>query len=512
MTRSNALAGIVLLAVLGGAVFTQEPAAPSKGKDGKGPAAKKAAPPKKPPVHKVEKKPFRIELTVKGVLEGEAAAEIAYRPYPFVIPPPSQGALTIRQIAEHGSTVRKGDVLVAFDTRKLAKVLGDTAADLKGVEAALKVAEEELPLFEKSVPVELEEAERAHKRAAEDLKYFLEVDRPERKKRADFLVRTEGFFLEYAKEELRQLEKMYKANDLTEETEEIILRRQRHMVETAAFFLRMAEIQRDYVLKVSLPRQEKDLRQGLVKHALQLEKARKTLAPQADQKRLALSRMRRDRDQKTDRLAKFRAERDALTIRAPADGVVYHGKFHQGHWDLSAGQESKLAVDGTVQPGEVFLTVVKTRPLVLRLQVAEKDVHLLKPGLAGKVKVLFRPDLKLPARVTKVSPLPATPGKYEAAVALDAGAGGAELMPGMGCSVKFVPYANKDALAVPSGCVVEEDDKSFVVVVHKDGKKERREVTPGRASGGRTEVVSGLREGEEVLLEPADKSAKGGDQ
>ena len=98
MTRTTVVAGIVLLAVLGGAVFTQEPLPSKKGKPGKGPAADP-----KPAVHKVEKKPFRIELTVKGILEGEETAEIAYRPHPVANPTLAQGPLTIRKIAEHGS-------------------------------------------------------------------------------------------------------------------------------------------------------------------------------------------------------------------------------------------------------------------------------------------------------------------------------------------------------------------------------------------------------------------------
>jgi multidrug efflux pump subunit AcrA (membrane-fusion protein) len=506
MTGTKVVAGAALLAVLAGVVFTQEPAPPKKDKPATSPAKKEAPPSAKPAVHKVEKKPFRIELTLKGILEPGEAAEVAYRQHPFVNPPPSQGPVTIRKIAEHGSKVQKGDVLAVFDTRKLDEVIQDLESELKVSEAGIKVAEEDLPLFQKSVPVELDAAERGHKRAQEDLKYFLEVGRPEAEKEIDYLVKVAAFRLEYAKEELRQLEKMYKANDLTEDTEQIILRRQRQMVEMAAYWLRSMEIERSYVLKVTLPRRDRDLRDGLVKQTQLLEKARNTLAPQAVQKRESLARMRHDRAKLLTRLETLRGERDALTVRAPIDGIVYHGKFHKGQWSLSGGEESKLAVDGTVSPGDVFLTVVKARPLAVRLTVGEKDVYLLKPGLEGKAKVLYNPDRKLTARVTGVSPIPVVPGKYEAVVSLDAVGDGPELMPGMGCSVKFVPYSRKDALAVPAGAVEEEDDRHFVTVFHKGGKKEKREVTTGRSHGGQTEILTGLRVGEEVLLTPADKT------
>ena len=71
-----------------------------------------------------------------------------------------------------------------------------------------------------------------------------------------FSVKSAVEYLEYAKEELRQLEKMYRSKDLTEETEEIILRRTRFQVESSEVQLKEAELRRDVTLKVELPRRE----------------------------------------------------------------------------------------------------------------------------------------------------------------------------------------------------------------------------------------------------------------
>ena len=49
------------------------------------------------------------------------------------------------------------------------------------------------------------------------------------------------------------------------------------------------------------------------------------------------------------------------------------------------------------------MTIVKPGPLVVRSQIEEKDVYLVKAGLTGKAKMVFTPDRKLPAKVTKVS-------------------------------------------------------------------------------------------------------------
>ena len=139
---------------------------------------------------------------------------------------------------------------------------------------ALKQAAEELPLLEKSLPVDLAAAERSKTQVDEDLKKFLDIDRSQSERNAQFAVKRSTEYLEYSKEELRQLEKMYRSKDLTEETEEIIFRRQRFQVETSEFFLKEAELHRDQVLKIDLPRQEQRMRENAVKQAIDLEKAR----------------------------------------------------------------------------------------------------------------------------------------------------------------------------------------------------------------------------------------------
>src|SRR5262249_14105894 len=161
--------------------------------------------------------------------------------------------------------------------------------------------------------------------------------------------------------------------------------------------------------------------------------------------------------------------RDALTVHSPIDGVVFHGKFHKGQWSRSA-LDSKLVPNENVPADEVFLTVVKARPLLVHVTVDEKDVYLVKPGLKGTARLPFNPDRKLPARVTKVAAVPAAPGKFDAQLALDLGPDDANLAPGMACTVKFVPYSKKDAITVPTESIQEEDDKSFVYVAGRDNK------------------------------------------
>ncbi|MCS7047165.1 MAG: hypothetical protein NZO58_12475, partial [Gemmataceae bacterium] len=71
-------------------------------------------PGKKSATHKVEKKPFKIEVVVKSVLEPAITKPIIHRPELLQNVPYSPGPMTIRTMVEHGAVVRSGDILATF--------------------------------------------------------------------------------------------------------------------------------------------------------------------------------------------------------------------------------------------------------------------------------------------------------------------------------------------------------------------------------------------------------------
>ncbi len=193
----------------------------------------------KPATAKVERGPFVVEVTLPGVFEAQRAIEVSIRPRVWASP------LVVERAIELGAPVKRGDVLVEFDREKIDKAIDDAEVENTLAEMALKQAGEELPILEKGLPVDLAAAERSKTQADEDLKRFLQTDRPQAERNAQFTVKRSKEFLEYSREELHQLEKMYRSKDLTEETEEIILRRQRFQVESSEFNLQQAELQRE---------------------------------------------------------------------------------------------------------------------------------------------------------------------------------------------------------------------------------------------------------------------------
>lgn len=479
---------------------TDKQAEPAKAEAAK-PEAKKpeAEKPAKaePATETVKKSPLRIRIMLRGSFEAQAMHEIAVRLKEWK-------SLEVVKAVPHGARVKKGDLLVQFDTEDIERVIADLRADQQIAALQFKQAESNLRLLEASTPLELAAAERSKRIADEDLIRFLGTDRPLSEKAEDFMLRMSENMLQYEEEELRQLEKMYKADDLTEETEEIILKRQRDTVERAKFSVEIARVLHEQALKVQLPRAEESRKEMMRRETIDLDRAKVALPLALEQQKLELEKLKVHQGRSQQRLQKLVADRDAMKVVAPVDGVVYYGQFVRGDWNGASTAADDLRPGGDVNSGQVFLTIVQPRPLAIRTAVAERDLHWMRPGLRGTVEATAYPDLKLSAVLNKIDGIPAIGGKFEAMFNVELDKQAEALVPEMSCTIKLVPYLNKDALTIPAAALFTDEldeQEQYVYVLPKDGKPKKQVVTAGKKSDDRVEIVKGLQAGDRILLE-----------
>jgi multidrug efflux pump subunit AcrA (membrane-fusion protein) len=445
---------------------------------------------------KVEKGVFKAVVSLKGVFAPAEMHELALRTEAWGGGVGGGGPLVVISAVESGTPVKKGDVLVSLQLDKIDHAIRDAESDLRLGEVAIRLAEEELPILEKSTPQELAAAERSKREADQDLDRYLKIDQPLAKESADNMLKNSKHWLEYAQEELKQLQKMYRSKDLTEETEEIILKRQRHQVEMAEFSVKTSKIHHEQTLKIDLPRREQNAKDNVEKQTLALQKARTTLQLSVDQKRLALDKLKYDHSKSAERLAQLKKDREQMTVKAPADGIVYYGKYHNGQWSSST-VAAKLVRGGMLMPEEVLLTVVSTRPLLAHASVEEKDLHWIKKGLKGVATPTGFPDLRLPVELTEVSTVPQAGGGFAAMFKVDASGDATAIVPGMSCTIKLTPYRKDTALTLPSSAVFSDDDEEHYV--YRASNKEKMVVKVGKTANDKTEILDGLKEGDAVL-------------
>jgi multidrug efflux pump subunit AcrA (membrane-fusion protein) len=124
------------------------------------------------------------------------------------------------------------------------------------------------------------------------------------------------------------------------------------------------------------------------------------------------------------------------------------------------------------------------------------------------------PDIKLTAIVERVAPIPTGSGSFDSRITVALDDKAEPLMPGMTGRVTLVSYENKEALTVPLKCLKTDEadeEKHYVYLLDKTGKPQKQYVTVGKRTAMKVEILKGLSEKDEVLIEPPkeEKAAEG---
>ncbi len=454
-------------------------------------------------LYTVKKRPLRVSVELDGVFAAKTAREILFKPEEWT-------TLTVESAVAHGAVVRQGDVLLSLETEKLDRAIADFRHDLTIAQIGLRQSEGQLEAMEKLTPLDLEMSRRTAGMAQEDQTYFLDVMRSFTLKAADFSLKTAREHLEYEEEELHQLEKMYKANDITEETEQIVLKRARDAVERAKFMVEYVKLGHDEVAKIGLPRMGEQLKDAARRKVLEGEKNKIELPLMLEKQRLEMKKLRVQWERTDEKLRKMLADHELLTVKSPIDGTVYYGKYVKGKFSDSSSLAESLRRNGSISAGQVVMTVVQLRPMFIEATATEEQLGRLRPGLKGIATPTGYPELRLPTAVDRVADLPTAPGSFDARLNVELDRQAKWLMPGMTCKVKLVAYQKKDALSVPLKAVATDEldeQQHFVYVQPKEGKPRKQPVTLGQKTEKQVEILKGLAAGERILAEaPKDEN------
>lgn len=199
-------------------------------------------------------------------------------------------------------------------------------------------------------------------------------------------------------------------------------------------------------------------------------------------------------DNAQDALDEALEQLQAATIVAPFDGVV-------AAVNASVGDE--------VTPNEVIIHLVNTGIVEIDAAVDEIDVASVDVGQMAMVTVDALPDARLRGQVTAVSPVATSQSgvvTYDIAVEVQ-NADQYEVKDGMSATLTIMAMDVQNVLLVPSNAVRRTTEGSVVDVVVGEGQTEERPVETGATNGTLTEIISGLEEGEQVLVQSAGTAA-----
>src|SRR5262249_14942570 len=179
-----------------------------------------------------------------------------------------------------------GKVLVSFDTDKIDEAIALGEKDFEIATRALGQRREENQRAAETSAVALAQAEEEKSAADERLEHFRKTDRELRIKESEEQIKSSKDGIQDQEEELAQLRKMYKADDVVEETEEIVMKRAERALTRSKVWLAFQESRFKTMVELQLPRELHGIELEVRKTALGLDRLRATSAIALEQGRI----------------------------------------------------------------------------------------------------------------------------------------------------------------------------------------------------------------------------------
>ncbi|MGR4869765.1 efflux RND transporter periplasmic adaptor subunit [Variovorax sp. LARHSF232] len=190
--------------------------------------------------------------------------------------------------------------------------------------------------------------------------------------------------------------------------------------------------------------------------------------------------------------SRAQAQRDYSQLVAPADGIILRR-------DGEAGQ--------FVPAGQAVFSLACCAPLRVTAEVDEEDIARVQIGQQVSLRGDALPGRLFEGRVAEITPKGDPVSRsYRVRIQLQDAppVTAGPLRTGMTMDANIVVARRDDALLLPNRAL-----QSDLVWLLQDGRLRKRPVTKGAAGRERTEIRSGLAEGEQVVLAPTDSLREG---
>jgi HlyD family secretion protein len=211
--------------------------------------------------------------------------------------------------------------------------------------------------------------------------------------------------------------------------------------------------------------------------------------------RESLSQAKAQLEQAQDRLSKTRAY-------SPIDGIVTSLDIKVGETAISSS---------TNIPGSSLMTIANPASIHTEVNVDEADIANVDVGQPAQVFAIAYPDQPVEGIVDSIAvSAKVAEGQQGLSFAVKIRLLDPEtitLRPGMSCRAEIYTASRDQVLATPIQAILVDEDlaadtKNYYVFVNRGGRAERVDVEIGLSDDTYQEIVSGLSEGDQVVIGP----------
>jgi HlyD family secretion protein len=184
-------------------------------------------------------------------------------------------------------------------------------------------------------------------------------------------------------------------------------------------------------------------------------------------------------------------------IESPIDGIVLSRDVEMGD------AVSSILVLGS--SATLVMTLGDTSEVYVKGKVDESDIGKVYLGQPARIKVESFKDKTFNGKVTKISPMGVEKDNvttFEVRVSINNPGG--ELKAEMTANAEIILEEHKNVLQIPEGAIIYDKDKKASVEIpdpHAKEGKRKIAVNIGISNGAKTEVLSGLKENDQVVLQ-----------
>jgi len=181
---------------------------------------------------------------------------------------------------------------------------------------------------------------------------------------------------------------------------------------------------------------------------------------------------------------KARINLEKTRIRAPFSGMI---------------TDIKISPQESLTRGRELFTLVNISQIQVQAKVIESEIGKMKVGREVDLKFSAYPQKNFKGRVKAISPVINTEDKT-CKVLIDAPNPEEEIKPGMHAEVEIAAEIYENRLLVPQQAILVRAGKKLVFVV-EEGLAKWRYIEIGRENEDYAEVLEGIEEGEQVIIE-----------
>jgi Cu(I)/Ag(I) efflux system membrane fusion protein len=176
--------------------------------------------------------------------------------------------------------------------------------------------------------------------------------------------------------------------------------------------------------------------------------------------------------------------RDLIPIKAPQGGVITYHNASEGMY---------------VEPWDRLFTIVDLSEVWVMVDIYEHHIAWIRPGLKAEISTPAYPGRTWEGEVEFVYP-EVDPEARTLKARLEFANPGELLLPNMFVEVVIYGGPKADVLVIPREALIVTGEREIVVRALGDGRFESTDVVTGMWRGEQIEVLSGLEEGDEVVV------------